>query len=184
MKRGKRFLFIVFLLAVGITLFTTGIIKVANSMVAKREYTEEEIREKARELGMIDPNEFITIDEEDNNDHNEKSNDKEVENENKDEEENKEENEIENKEIKNQTEQNKDIKDKENELIEIKIKKGEKSEIIINKLYERGLITNKEEFIALVRKRGDGRNFIYGTYKIKKGTDYETILDILTGKDN
>jgi uncharacterized membrane protein YhiD involved in acid resistance len=175
-KQNKIFLYIG-LLIIGIVLTITGLINIIKPVVKYVDYTEDEIKQKARELGMVELKEFIELNTEKIESNKQSSN--KTENESSHEIKNKKDNDsnqVANVESKN--EKDNDSK----EYVLFKVHKGERSEEIIDRLFKEGIINDKESFIKLVAKKNVGRYFVYGEFKLYKGMDYETIIKVLTGR--
>ncbi|WP_427340499.1 endolytic transglycosylase MltG [Caloranaerobacter sp. DY30410] len=143
----------VLLFLAGVMFISAGIIMASKPNVKYIDYTDEEIKRRARELGMVDIKEII----EKNQSKNE-----------------------ENKDVSKKTEEREKVKE-EKDVVLFEIKKGESSESIIERLFKEGLIADKNEFAKAVFLKKAERRFKYGVFELKKGMDYETIIDVLTG---
>lgn len=154
------------ILGIGIGLLVSSLLNMAYPKIEYVSYSEEQIIEKARELGMVSLKEVLKINDED-----------------KDEEEKNENNEINeiNEEESNTDEFNTEELEEDNDnTVEFVINKGENSEEIINRLYEKGIITDKDTFSKEVIEKNLQKRFIYGVYELEYGMDHETLLKILT----
>lgn len=70
--------------------------------------------------------------------------------------------------------------EKQDEYVTVKIEKGDLSEIIARKLYDAGVIDDAEAFHKFIKDNSAEENLDYGLLELKKGTDYETLLELLT----
>lgn len=147
-KMNKLFL----ILGIGIGLLTSGMLNIAYPKIKYISYTEAQIIEKARELGMVFLKESII----------EKGEEK-------------------NANISNNTNDNAHTVEDEN-IVKIIINKGDNSEKIINKLYEEGIIKDKEEFAKKIAERELQRRFKYGVFELKTEMEYDSLIKILTGR--
>ncbi|WP_069650778.1 endolytic transglycosylase MltG [Caloranaerobacter ferrireducens] len=143
----------ILLFLAGVMFISAGIIMAAKPNVKYIDYTDEEIKRRARELGMVDIKEII----EKNQSKNE-----------------------ENKDTSNKTKEKEEVKE-EKDIVLFEIKKGETSESVVERLFKEGLIADKDEFAKVVFLKKAERRFKYGVFELKKDMDYETIIDILTG---
>ncbi|WIF95511.1 endolytic transglycosylase MltG [Caminicella sporogenes] len=158
-KQGKIFTYIG-MFVIGIILTITGLMNIVRPVVKYVDYTDAQIKQKARELGMVELKEVIEMNTEKINSNKQSSGN------------------VENKDAYKSNSKNNSFK----EYVLFKIYKGESSQDIINRLYKEGIIDDKESFTKLVAKKKAGRYLVYGTYKLYKGMDYEEIIKILTGK--
>ncbi len=69
------------------------------------------------------------------------------------------------------------------EEVELSIVGGEYSDIVSQKLYKAGLIDDAENFNKYLAKGGYDNLIQPGTYMIPMGADYQTIVSIITEKD-
>lgn len=188
MKIASKISIYILGLIIGTILVAVGLINISNPVVKHVDYTEEEIKEKARELGMIDIKENIEANMRevdsignDNLENNSKS-------ENTTNESNNIEKILEDEFQNNDSESKKNLDsideeiDEEKEYIDFRIKKGEDSNIVIRRLYEKEIIDDIDEFVDQVRKRGAARKIVYGKFKLEKDMSYDNIIDILIGK--
>lgn len=167
MKIDKKNMYFL-LLGIGAGMLLTSLLNIVNPRTEYVQYTDEQIKQKATELGMVSIKDVI-------------SENKELKEEISS--------------VKSQTEEipgeddsiNKALEadeDKqqheETEVISFVIDKGENSEEIVDKLYDKGIIDDKEAFSDLIIEKGVQRRFIYGKYEIIKGIDYESLIGMLT----
>lgn len=181
MQKQNKIFFHLGLLIIGIILTITGLMNIVKPVVKYVDYTEEQIKQKAKELGMVDLKEVIELNEESEKKQDLDSESKDVEKQEK----NEENNEAikESATVQNNEDSQTDEKDNTfEEYVLFEIHKGEKSEDIIDRLFEQGIIDDKERFIKLVAKKKVGRYFVYGSFELQKGMDYDTIIKILTGR--
>ncbi len=141
------------LLGFGIGILMTTSLFYFNPIIRYETLTEDEIKQKASELGMYELHSVIDDCE-----------DKEV-----------------NLEL-NKSIQNKEDKalEEQDSIMDFEIKQGENTEIIIERLFEKGIIEDKDEFLDLVKKQNVEKKFQYGKYKINKGISYNELLNIIT----
>ncbi|SHH56411.1 YceG-like family protein [Caloranaerobacter azorensis DSM 13643] len=143
----------ILLFLAGTMFISAGIAMVSKPNVKYIDYTDEEIKRRARELGMVDIKEVI-----------EKNQSKKEEN----------------KDTSNKVEEKVKV-EKDKDIVLFEIKKGESSENVIERLFKEGVILDKNEFAKAVFLKKAERRFKYGVFELKKGMDYNTIIDILTG---
>ncbi|KGG79544.1 endolytic transglycosylase MltG [Caloranaerobacter azorensis] len=143
----------ILLFLAGTMFISAGIAMVSKPNVKYIDYTDEEIKRRARELGMVDIKEVI-----------EKNQSKKEEN----------------KDTSNKVEEKVKV-EKDKDIVLFEIKKGESSENVIERLFKEGVILDKNEFAKAVFLKKAERRFKYGVFELKKGMDYDTIIDILTG---
>lgn len=129
-----------------------------------KEYTDEEIKARAKELGMVDYKDSLL-----GNSSEKKEDEKEDENE--------DENDDENDDGKSKAETEEVTKEEEVKFI---IEKNEFSESIVNRLYESGIINDKGEVYKYIRQNKMSRKFRYGEYTLYKGMDYKELINIIT----
>ncbi len=190
MKGNKKIYLYIILLTVGVIISVVSLINIIKPEAKYVEYTEEEIKTKARELGMVDLKEIIKVNSDSNEDINENiEKEEEIPEKQKTEKENEGEKEESLEEEKNtdyeETTKNQDKAEtisKDNQNIKFTIEKGERSEKIISRLYEMGIIDDEKEFTEVVRKNNAGRLIVYGTYELQKNMEYERVLEIITGR--
>lgn len=202
MKNNKKKHIYYVLLGIGIGLVLGSVIHMISPNVKVREYTDEEIIQKARELGMHNLDEIIEMNNQlssDNkeNPQNENSNQKNTNVENSNMPDTKEESNIKENTLESKQEPNidnanngdskiteevkKDVNESNSvEYLEFDVNEGDSSEKVINNLFEASIIDNKEEFTKAVIRRNSGRKVHFGNFKIPIGADYDTIIDILT----
>lgn len=181
MKKNNKIHIYYLLLGIGIGLALGGIIVFASPNVKYVEYTEEEIKQKARGLGMYELDQIFEMNEKFNEqieknlevqDINPQNNNEKIEETTQEV--------ISSEQEKDDTQQNIDSEDTEpKEYIKFTIKEGESSKKVINNLYEEKIIGEKEQFRELVYGRKVDRRLRYGVYMIPKGADNDTIIDIL-----
>jgi len=88
-----------------------------------------------------------------------------------------------NKEIKNEEakdDEKTETEEAEKEEVKIEIIKGSSSYDVAELLMKSGLILNSDEFLNRLRELDKERKIQYGNYIIKKGTNYDDIIDIIT----
>lgn len=137
------------LLGIGIGALISGMAFKMNP-VPKAELTDQEIVERARELGMVGIKEHI-----------ENSSAQEDQDPQED-----------SKEERSPGEETVEAN--------ISVSQGEHSEAVADKLLNAKLIDDKKSFVSFVSEKNAGRSFRQGTYTIKSGSSYEEILSILT----
>ncbi|KNF09959.1 putative periplasmic solute-binding protein [Gottschalkia purinilytica] len=155
MKQNKNGLYLI-LLGVGIGFVITSLLSTLFTKPKYVEYSEEEIIQKARDLGMVSLKEKI--------EKNEKNEKKEINNSKKDTTE-----EVINKE--------KDIK---NNYIKFTINPGDTSDIIVKNLHSKGIVEDKEKLSQMIIGKNLQRKFQRGTYTVSKDMSYEQLISILT----
>ncbi len=174
MKKNNKVHIYYLLLGVGIGLLFGSIVNFASPNVEYREYTEEEIRQKAQGLGMYELDEIFEM-----NDMLNQQVEKTLEKENSNQEDNPSTLEDENKaEEKDEIEEKKALETEE--YIEFRIKEGESSKIVINNLFEANIIEDKAKFTELVYEKQMSKKLKYGLFNIPKGADYDTVIEIIT----
>ncbi len=174
MKDNKVRIYYLFL-GIGIGLVLGIIINFVNPNVKYIGYSEGEIKQMARGLGMYELDEVFKINKVFNEEI-EKSREGESEVSNLE-----EEKAIEN-ETKNQQEKTEEEKSDSQKqyYIEFIIEEGQSSEEIINNLLTENIIDDKEEFRNLVYRRKSDRMLKYGIFYIPQGASHDAIIDILT----
>lgn len=187
MKKNNRIHIYYLLLGIGIGLALGGTMFFLSPNVKYIGYTEDEIREKARVLGMYELDEIFEM----NNKFNEQiQKNLEMKNENvqdnntevgEDVKEASTEKVVEDKQKeRDKIEENTDSSNSQSEeYIKFIIKEGESSEKVINNLFEEKIIEDKEQFRKLVYGRKVDRKLRYGIFMIPKGANNDTIIDIL-----
>lgn len=156
MNRKKSLSFL--LLGLGIGIILTNLIYYVNPKIEYQNLSDEEIVEKAKELGMVFLKDSIQIDnikEETSHieeDYTDESKEEQVEEE--------------------QTE------------VEFKILQGQSLETIAENLYSAGLIDDVYGFVNYCKEKGMTRRFRVGTYNLVSGMDYEALLTTLIKKDS
>ncbi len=152
-KMNKLFL----VLGLGIGLLISSLLNIAYPKIKYIPYTDSQIIEKARELGMVPLKEAIS---------NSNSNNEE--------------------EIaatsSTDSGKNDNPAEEKNHTVEFVINKGDNSERIVNKLFEEGIIKDKEEFTKKIVEKELQRKFKHGVYELKIDMEYDSIIKILTGK--
>jgi lipopolysaccharide export LptBFGC system permease protein LptF len=181
MKNSKRLAIISLLLGFGLGIATTSIINMLYPTTKHIEYSEEEIKNMAKQLGMVELKEYEQLEEDENYKEQNNNEDKNQVDAVKDKD-NEEMEIISEEEEQKQEEKQEEEQEPEPEYITFTIEKGEKSEKIIDNLFNTGIIKDKDEFIDLVIQRKVGRKFIYGTYKIQKDISYDELIKLLCGK--
>lgn len=192
------------LLGFGLGIIFTSMLNIAFNRSKYIEYTEQEIREKARALGMVSLRESIEAnsnDREEKEDYQTSDEDDDEEEENK---EDKEDDEVVNINQSSLYEQNNSQNNTKNNISKpkptqvitqskqqpkntieleakegyavIRIVKGDSAIVIAKKLKEVGIIENEREFIDFVRENKLQYSFITGDYQIKINQSYEEIL--------
>jgi len=68
------------------------------------------------------------------------------------------------------------------ELVTVVIPPGSSSAEIADILLKAGIITNKDDFLAFVNRKKAASKFRIGTYQLKKGMVAEDLVKVLTGK--
>lgn len=148
------------ILGIGLGIIITSSLNVVFNKNEKIEYTDEEIREKAKSLGMISIKENI-----------EKNQKKKEEQESKPEPEPEQVEEP-------QPEQNEELINKT-----IFITPEDTATTIIENLANEGIIDNQDEFRELVIKFNLQKKFRVGTYEINTNSSYEDVLKHLIKED-
>ncbi len=206
-KGAMKYYFI--LLGIGIGFIFSGIYIVLNPQVELifKEYSDEEILEKAAQIQINmaienqnsndnEDNQSSTNEEENNNnaedtqdvsdsDIGQDTNDYiDEQSDNQENTDNQEEQDKENEDItdNNDVSDDESIDNTENEddYIYVKIDKGDRSEEIARKFYEKGAVDDLAEFNKYIEKNKAERILDHGIFKVKAGSDYKTILDMLT----
>lgn len=154
MGRQRKLIICSLFLGFGLGMMVSSVFNFLHPTITYKEYSEEEIKNIAREMGMIELEEYYEL------------MDKIAEYESLE-------------SSKKNNEEDKDRNVEQNESITFEIKKGETSEEIIQNLYDMGIIEDKIGFEKLVIERKAERRFIYGIYEIKKNMGYDELLDIL-----
>ncbi len=148
MKKRTKLAYLVLGIGIGIIVSSTLYSILPN--VKYIELSDDIIRKKAIELGMINLKESINLD---NSSKEKNQNKNEVATEN--------------------------VLEKD-EYVIIEIEKGYTLEDVAKNLFKSGLIDNEEEFILLAEDKTLDKKFNYGKFKIKYNTSYSTIIKILT----
>ncbi|SDZ05981.1 YceG-like family protein [Proteiniborus ethanoligenes] len=165
-KTNKLFL----LLGIGIGFVIASLLNIAYPKIKYTSYTDEQVIEKARELGMVSLKEAISQSqdsvEKNNEDDEEKIIDEKLET-------------IIEEDL-NDNDTNAEAVAEENETIKFVISKGQNSEEIINKLFEAGIINDKEVFTNLAIERNVQKKFNYGTFQLNKNMEYDLLIKALT----
>lgn len=68
------------------------------------------------------------------------------------------------------------------EIVTLVIAQGDTSEAVSRKLLDAGLISSKDEFINRITEMGLTSEINVGEFKIKKGTDVTTMINMITGR--
>jgi len=180
MKKNNKVHIYYLLLGIGIGLVLGSIINFVNPRVKYIEYSEEEIKEKAKGLGMYELDKIFEMNDKFNEKIEENLKNQSLNQENSDKINKNDETKIQEEgKTESEVENNIEKPDKV-EYIEFKVKKGDSSETIIDNLLEANIIADKDKFVQAVIRRNVGRKFHYGTFQIPKETDYDTLIDILT----
>ena len=66
------------------------------------------------------------------------------------------------------------------EYVTVKIVKGDSSEIIARKLFEVDVISDVEKFHEFIKDNNAERKLDFGFIEVKKGANYESLLELLT----
>ena len=146
------------LLGIGVGMLITSLLNMVYPDVKYIQYTDEQIKQRAVELGMVSIKDVLS--------ENEKEKEA-VSNENN---------------SNNIDERNEDKQKQESEIVSFVIRKGDTSEAIVDRLYQQGIIEDKEELMDIIIQKSAQSKFIYGKYDIEKGTDCESLIGILTKK--
>lgn len=172
---GNKKNIIYLILGLGLGIIITNILHSAYPKVEFTDLSENEIIERARDLGMVPIKESIKVEKEPG-----ESKDQEVE-----------------KTLEKLEEalERLEKSEKIQEVIETEELReddiGEEKEVIIDsgsnltevatRLYEMDVIESKDEFIKLVRANNLSRKIVTGKYIIKKGSSHSEIIKLLTG---
>ncbi|WIV11272.1 hypothetical protein [Proteiniborus sp. MB09-C3] len=148
-KLNKLFL----ILGIGIGFLISSLLNIAYPKTEYISYTEAQIIEKARELGMISLKEAISKDDEKTPEY-----------------------------TSNDSEKDATPAEEDKHVIEFVINKGDNSEQIVDKLFEEGIIKDKEGFIEKIKEKSLQRKFKYGVYELELEMDHESLIKTLTGK--
>jgi hypothetical protein len=185
MKKNNKIHIYYVLLGIGIGLVLASVINIISPNVKIKEYTDEEIIQRARELGMHDLEEIIERNSGIDGDNKDKELDQasnqvdtnigssDVPDENTDNADNS------NSKIKEEIKKTVDKSDSE-KYVEFEVKEGDSSQKVINNLYEANIIDDKEVFNKDIIRRKSRRKIHFGKFKIPLGVDNDTIIDILT----
>ncbi|MBO5246272.1 MAG: hypothetical protein J6B28_03325 [Eubacterium sp.] len=188
-----------YLRGIGIgVIITTVVLTIAFSIQKNKQITDEEIRERAAALGMVMPNEIPERDTLANAEANkEAAQEKEFVQEEMtvtDESEPADKEPVSKADSATKTEKTtseKTVTEKTKkskadktvvEQVELSIVGGEYSDIICEKLRKAGLIEDAEDFNKYLAQGGYDNQLQPGTYVIPKGADYDTIIKIITTK--
>ena len=188
-----------YLRGIGIgVIITTVVLTIAFSIQKNKQITDEEIRERAAALGMVMPNEIPERDTLANAEANkEAAQEKEFVQEETtvtDESESADKEPVSKADSATKTEKTtseKTVTEKTKkskadktvvEQVELSIVGGEYSDIICEKLRKAGLIEDAEDFNKYLAQGGYDNQLQPGTYVIPKGADYDTIIKIITTK--
>lgn len=157
-KMNKLFL----ILGIGIGLLVASFLNIAYPRTKYISYTDTQIIEKARELGMVPLKEAISK--------------KQVSNEGK-------------KEVieeivedSKDLEKEADLAEENNHIVEFVINKGDNSEQIINKLFDEGIISDKDEFTKTIIERNLQKKFKYGVFELEIEMEHDSLIKILTSR--
>lgn len=153
-KMNKLFL----VLGIGIGLLVSSLLNMAYPKIKYEDYSEEQIVEKAKELGMVSIKEAISMKER-------KSEETDV-----------------NEEVADPIIEDNYPEEEDKHPIEFVINKGDNSEEIVDKLFEKGIIKDKEDFIKKIIEDNLQRKFKYGIYELEPEMDYESLIKVLIGK--
>lgn len=176
------------LLGIGLGVLITSSMNIAFNKTEKIEYTEEEIKEKAKNLGMISIKDNIEKNEEDEKEmekteetiakeklDKENAQREQAEKEKLD----KEKAEAEQKAL----EDNKALEEKEQASAKISVTPEDGASSVIEKLKSNEVIDNQQEFKDLVVRHNLQKKFRTGEYEIQKDLSYEEILKIMIGQE-
>lgn len=149
------------LLGIGLGIIITSSMNIVFNKAEKTEYTDEQIKEKAKSLGMISIKENIENNDKEKTEKPKQEPKAEV-----------------NPEIKTEssTETSAPSTQVKTEHKNITITREDTASSIISKLKQTGIIENEEEFKNLVIKYNFQRKFRSGTYQLEKGMTYQDVL--------
>lgn len=191
-----------YLRGIGIGLIVTTVVMMIAFMMHKDQLlTDDEIRERAAELGMVMPEEVEgrdtlssinaqpeTLDAEPAESEDASKEDLDSKDAVSDEESEQPETDKKNSNKKNQAKNDNSGNDKTEpeviEQVELSIVGGEYSDIVSEKLYKAGLIEDAEDFNKYLADGGYDNLIQPGTYTIPVGADYDTIIKIITEKND
>lgn len=158
------------LLGIGLGILVTSSMNIAFNKTEKVEYSEAEIKEKAKELGMISIKDNIEKNEEDEaKEAKEEAAKKEAEKEKLEEEKKAE-------EVASQ-------KEEQNESAIITVTPQDGASDVIERLKASDIIENQDEFKNLVSKYNLEKKFRTGEYEIQKKSSYAEVLRIMIKED-
>lgn len=155
------------LLGIGIGLVTSSSLFIINSTEQVKEYSDEEIIQKAKELGMVYIKDVVQVNEKNNDKNDDKSDDKNDNNESV--------------QVREDEGNSRLVENLSNtEYIEFTIDKGESTESVSKRLFEKGIIDDSGKFNTYISKKGLEKKILYGNYKIKKGSTYDELIKLFT----
>lgn len=191
-----------YLRGIGIGLIVTTVVMMIAFMIHKDQLlSDDEIRERAAELGMVMPDEIggrdtlssnnaqpETLDADPAESEDASKEDSKAQDAVSDEESEQQDTDQKNSDKKNQTENDDAGNDKPEpevtEQVELSIVGGEYSDIVSEKLRKAGLIEDAEDFNKYLAAGGYDNLIQPGTYTIPVGADYDTIIQIITEKND
>lgn len=145
--------------------------------------TDDEIRTRAKELGMVEADAPISdlLNKTDDKNLSTESDEKTTKQDLNEKKTTKEQTTEKDKTEENSTEEKTTEKnDSDNKTIEITIKKGSSSYPVCQKLQELGLIDDAAKFDDYLIENGYANRIRVGTHKLKKGMDYHTIAELIS----
>ncbi|MFA5524008.1 MAG: hypothetical protein WDA24_06600 [Tissierellales bacterium] len=172
------------ILGIGIGVVITSLLNMAYPKIQYEDYTESQIIEKARELGMVSLKEVITKNDEEIVETGLPDSDMDANidldigtntgtNIDSD-------NEIDEEPTTNEIDEDTTNEKTDKQIVEFIINKGDNSELIIKRLFDSNIIKNKKEFSDKVIEKDVQRKFKYGVYELELDMDYETLIKALT----
>ena len=163
------------ILGIGIGVVITSLLNMAYPKIQYEDYTESQIIEKARELGMVSLKEVITKNDEEIVETGLPDSDMDAN--------------IDldigtntgtNIDSDNEIDEDTTNEKTDKQIVEFIINKGDNSELIIKRLFDSNIIKNKKEFSDKVIEKDVQRKFKYGVYELELDMDYETLIKALT----
>jgi hypothetical protein len=158
---NNRYKLLYLILGIGIGIVLTNTIYIFNPKTKHIDYTDQEIIEKAREMGMVKIKDNIDTTKDEISTNELKEDKIEVS-------------------IKTEEETNKS--DEKEEKIKFVINYGDTLMGIAKNLLDAGIIDDENEFIQLAKENKLNSKFRTGTYYIKPNTNYSDIMKMLTTK--
>lgn len=144
--------------------------------------TEDQIRERAAELGMVDSSELTLAELQNSIKQSTESSTTEAAEETREQKETAVESEAVAETLETQTTAEPETVVEPSQTAGITIKRGDDSGSVSRQLYEAGLVENAKEFDNYLCNNGYSRSINPGTYEIAPGTSEEEIAKIITGK--